>query len=294
MPGKNKTLKVVIIFAVLFMLCLPTITAWAQEKTQYLPQTGDTVYSGGGATLDCTNASQGYVMVSYSGTNHKVKLQISKSGGTTYTYDISKRGEFEVFALTEGSGTYSVKVYENISGTSYSCAFTQTLQINLENNSLPFLYPNQYVNFTYDGEVARISNEITKNLTTELEMVEAIYNYVATNITYDYDKAANVKSGYLPNLETTLSTKTGICFDYASLMTAMLRIQNVPARLEIGYVSGGLYHAWISVYVEDVGWINNLIYFDGTDWKLMDPTFASTGPTKFTGEGYGYSIKYVY
>lgn len=294
MLGNNKILKTVFLLAVTILLFIQPVPALAEEKTKYLPTEGETVYSAGGVALDCSNAAQGYVMVSYSGTNHKVKLQISKNEGTTYTYDITKRGEYDVFALTEGNGSYTVKVYENISGTSYSCAFTQTFQVNLADANLPFLYPNQYVNFTYDGEVAKTSNEVTKGLTKELEIVEAVYNYVATNISYDYYKAENVKSGYLPNVETTLSTKKGICFDYASLMTAMLRIQNVPARLEVGYVSGGLYHAWISVYIKDVGWVNNVIYFDGANWKLMDPTFASTGPGKFTGEGYGYSIKYVY
>ena len=43
-----------------------------------------------------------------------------------------------------------------------------------------------------------------------------------------------------------------------------------------GY-SGGLYHAWVNVYIDNVGWIDNFIYFDGHDWSLMDPTFASSG-----------------
>ena len=42
----------------------------------------------------------------------------------------------------------------------------------------------------------------------------------------------------------------------------------------MGY-TGDLYHAWINTYIPTVGWVNNMIYFDGTSWKLMDPTFAS-------------------
>ncbi len=38
-----------------------------------------------------------------------------------------------------------------------------------------------------------------------------------------------------------------------------------------------LYHAWISVYLDSVGWIDNIIYFDGKDWVRMDPTFAASG-----------------
>ena len=54
-------------------------------------------------------------------------------------------------------------------------------------------------------------------------------------------------------------------------MAAMLRSQDIPAKLEIGY-SGKVYHAWISVYIKDVGWIDNIIEFDGKSWKRMDPT----------------------
>ena len=39
----------------------------------------------------------------------------------------------------------------------------------------------------------------------------------------------------LPSVDETLKTKKGICFDYAALMTAMLRSQGIPTKLEIGY-----------------------------------------------------------
>ena len=93
-------------------------------------------------------------------------------------------------------------------------------------------------------------------------VVTSIYNYVVDNLTYDYEKAATVQSGYLPNVDLTLATQKGICFDYASLMTAMLRAQDIPTKLVIGY-TGQLYHAWISVYLPEQGWIDNIIYFDG-------------------------------
>lgn len=70
-------------------------------------------------------------------------------------------------------------------------------------------------------------------------------------------------------------TQTGICFDYASVMTTMLRSQRIPTRLEIGY-AGENYHAWISTYIKDIGWVNGIIEFNGTSWTLMDPTYAST------------------
>ena len=117
------------------------------------------------------------------------------------------------------------------------------------------------------------------------------------NITYDYNKANTVQSGYVPNPDEILASGTGICLDYASVMTAMLRSQQIPTRLEVGY-AGDAYHAWISTYVENQGWINGIIQFDGQNWSIMDPTFAANAGEKelknFIGDGSNYVTKYIY
>ncbi len=51
--------------------------------------------------------------------------------------------------------------------------------------------------------------------------------------------------------------------------------------------------------LKESGWINGIIRFDGTTWKLMDPTFASNGNQsgeimQFIGNGSNYSVKYLY
>ena len=129
-------------------------------------------------------------------------------------------------------------------------------------------------------------------------MVSAVYNYVVKNLTYDTAKASSVQSGYLPNVDLVLAQKKGICFDYAALMTAMLRSQDIPTKLVVGY-TGNLYHAWINVYLEGQGWVDKIIYFDGTSWKLMDTTFASSGNQsqeimQYIGNGANYQAKYSY
>ena len=75
----------------------------------------------------------------------------------------------------------------------------------------------------------------------------------------------------------------------------MLRSQRIPTRLEIGY-AGTEYHAWISVYIKDIGWINGIIQFTGDTWTMMDPTFASTSknPIKFVPTKDKYKISFMY
>lgn len=269
----------------------------------YTPSSpGTTSYSGGGATLDASNSAQGYVTVSYSGSNQKVKLQITKQGGTTYTYDIVKRGSYEVFPLTEGNGSYTVNVFENVGGTSYAQALGETISVSLQSGLLPFLYPNQFVGFTAGSAAVKQAEKLAEGAADDLGVVAAVYNYVIKNVSYDTKTAEAVTSGkitsYIPSVDGTLSSRTGICFDYASLMTAMLRSQNIPTRLEVGY-AGSIYHAWLSTYITDVGWVNGVIYFDGKTWKLMDPTFASSGNgsaeiMRFIGNGANYNKKFVY
>ena len=117
-------------------------------------------------------------------------------------------------------------------------------------------------------------------------------------MTYDRELAATVKSGYLPVLDQVLEKKSGICFDYAALMTGMLRSQGVPCKLVVGF-AGSAYHAWISVWSEENGWVDGVIYFDGHSWQRMDPTFASSGQQSraimdYIGDGKNYSAKYFY
>jgi hypothetical protein len=99
-------------------------------------------------------------------------------------------------------------------------------------------------------------------------------------------------------VDAALDRGKGICFDYAAVTAAMLRGLGIPCKLVAGY-AGAAYHAWIRAYSEETGWVNQLIYFDGKGWKLMDPTFASAGNQsdeimKYIGDGSNYTEKFVY
>lgn len=258
---------------------------------------GVTVYQNDFASIDASNTSQGYVMVKYNGTNEKVKLQITCPDQSCYTYLISDRGAYDTFPLTAGNGSYTLQVLENVAGDTYTVSLTQSINISIEDEFLPFLYPNQYVNFHADSKAVSKGSDLAKDTYSDLDVVQNIYNYVIKNISYDTEKAQNVSYGYVPDVDDTLSSKKGICFDYAALMTSMLRSQNIPTKLEVGY-SGDAYHAWISTYIDDKGWVDDIIQFDGDTWQIMDPTLAATNDSaavkKYVGDGSHYVVKYTY
>lgn len=260
---------------------------------------GAVVYNEDNIIIDASNTANGYVMMNYSGENEKVKFQIKAPDGTEYTYLVSAYGEYAVYPLPGGNGTYNVTVFESVSieDNLYAIAFTQELDVTIENEFAPFLHPNYYVNFAPDSDSVAKGSELAGDCYSDLDVVSNIYDYVISNVSYDVEKAETVPYGYTPDPDETLATGEGICFDYASLMSAMLRSQNIPTRLEVGY-AGDVYHAWISCYVDEIGWVADIIEFDGKNWSLMDPTLAanndSSAVKKYIGDGSKYMIKYTY
>lgn len=248
------------------------------------------------AVIDYSHADQGYICADYSGSVSKIKLILSGPDGTDYTYDLHGNG-YEVFPLSAGSGSYKATIYENISGTSYSTCLYAGFDAVLANEFGPFLYPNQYVNFNADSKAVAKGAELAADADTDLDVVISIYDYITASIKYDYNKASDPPAGYVTDVDEILSSGTGICLDYAALMSAMLRSQQIPTRLEVGYAKDA-YHAWISVYTEETGWLNGLIEFTGSSWTLVDPTFGANSSEKslkkFIGDGANYTLKKVY
>lgn len=264
--------------------------------TVLTPQASNkTVFQNELACIDASNVSEGYLMVKYKGSNPKVKLQITGPSSITYTYNLHTG--YETFPLSSGSGAYSVAVYENVTGNQYSTAFSKSIDVKIINEFGPYLYPNQYVNFTAASQTVAKGEELAAQASSDLEVVSNVYNYIINHISYDYNKAANVQSGYTSNVDDILVRGTGICLDYSAVMASMLRSQGIPTRLEVGYAADA-YHAWISTYIKDIGWVNGIIEFDGKSWKLMDPTFAASTSERvlknFIGNGSNYVTKYIY
>mgnify|MGYP003290072732 CR=1 FL=1 len=260
---------------------------------------GETVFGNETVTIDASGLSGGYIVLTYLGTNEKVKFQIAAPDEVTYTYLVANYKEPIVYPLTGGNGTYLFSLLESVDAKKdlYAIAFSQEAEVSVTDEFLPYLTPNVYSFFDSSSASVLKGTELAKECYSDLEVIENIYHFVTQTITYDEAKARSVTYGYIPNPDETLSCGTGICFDYASLMTAMLRSQQIPTKLEVGY-AGEAYHAWISCYVEEVGWIDNIIEFNGESWSLMDPTLAANNSRsavqEYIGDGSRYIVKYTY
>ncbi|GKX30156.1 hypothetical protein SH1V18_26360 [Vallitalea longa] len=185
-----------------------------------------------------------------------------------------------------GNGEYTVGIYKKSDGNKYKLLTSSKVHIDSNKNAV-FLASVQNVHWTSNSKAAILAKELTKNTKTDREKVEIIYDYIIDNVSYDYEKANNVSSKYLPSTSLTLSSEKGICYDYASLFAVMLRSINIPTKLIHGDSNfTSAYHAWNEVLVE-----NEWIVVDTT----VDASLKSEGlKVSFEKQSSDYNVKMVF
>ncbi len=251
------------------------------------------------AVIDYSNTGDGYIMVKYTGSNSLVKVQVTNPNSSSQVYTINTNGNYEAIPLTGGDGKYTVMVCESV-GTLFAPVNVGKFSVTLSDPLAPYLRPSNYVPFAYGDSAVVKSSQLCAGAKNDLEKVDRVYSWLVDNVTYDYNLASSVKPGYVADSEKVINKKIGICLDYAGTMAAMLRSQNVPVQVVVGKVSGtSSLHAWVNVYVTDVGWVCEAIYFDGSAWHRMDPTFAASSKSsdsiiQFIGSGSNYIAEKLY
>ena len=258
---------------------------------------GKNVFTADSAVLDYSNCTSGYISVDYKGKT-RLKMLLKKDSGQ-FDYDIYPAKGPQYFTLAQGSGTYTAELYEMLDNGKFVKLFGEQFKAKIADEVNMFTYTNQFVSFGSSSACVAKASEVCAGCTTNIEKIAAVFGYVTDNITYDKALAASVTSGYIPDPDKVLSKKKGICFDYASLVAAMLRSQGVPTRLVIGYASPNIYHAWNEVYTPEKGWIAAEIVLDGKGFKRIDATFYASASNKQTFADYiaksgNYSDVYVY
>ncbi len=176
---------------------------------------------------------------------YKVLVQKSNS---KYFYNLYK--ENEVFPLQMGSGTYQVAIYKHVSGKKYRPINSTSQVVNLGENDV-YLQSVQNINWEDTMRAIKLAKELSLDKAKTEEQFKAIYDEIVKTIVYDDFKAQIVSQDvrYLPVIDETLDKRSGICYDYSSLMASMLRSLNIPTKMVHGKSSntGDVYHAWNEV-----------------------------------------------
>lgn len=229
--------------------------------TQPTPAQTVTTVPGSGAYIDTSLKEKGLVRVGYKGTgSEKLKVMVAK-GETKYYYPLKPDGVIHGFPLQLGNGEYKVSVLNNISGNQYGYLKTETLSINLKDPNIVYLNSIQTITWNPDSAASKKNIQLTTGITDPTKKINASYDFIVKNVTYNYDKINGLTSEYTPNPDETLKVLNGICYDYSSLFAAMKRSEGIPIKLVKGYNKyTDVYHAWNEVYING-------------KWVVVDTTF---------------------
>lgn len=247
----------------------------------------------GDVYIDISAVEQGYVAVS-AVSDSRLKFQVIT--GDTYNYDLKNDGTPSIFPLQSGNGEYTFRVMENIVDNSYAPLYETSADVTLLDEFQPYIRTNNYVKYDRDSKCVKLASEFSADSSDAMDLIDHVFTYVCENIVYDADKASSVTTGYIPDPDETISSRKGICFDYASLTAAMFRSQGIPTKVIFGYVSpDNLYHAWNMIYTSEQGWIVAEFKMDQNNWNRVDLTFSANGAdADFIGDGSNYTGIYQY
>jgi transglutaminase-like putative cysteine protease len=169
----------------------------------------------------------------------------------------------------------------------------QWLQLLRMRNKVPYIDFLKVEPFHAFMEVAKIVHLTNSKDVTPLVAAQRLNQYVFEN--FEYNKG-------ITSVETTLNEiwelKAGVCQDFAHMLSALLRMINIPARYVSGYVcpnkSGmrgeGATHAWVEAYIPFYGWLgfdptNNVLATNLHVRLAVGRNFSDCSPAKGTYKG---------
>jgi len=280
------------------IILLATITFFSFNCTLAMPQAEDemiieipdimTPLASGISTeeisyviIDYSHTYYGYIMAKHiECASVDIKILITKPNGAKHIYSLHPENGFDAFPLTGGDGTYIIQILKHIEGMQYMEMFSSSFDAVLTSEFMPFLHPNQAVQFTRHCAVVRKATELTAGIDNIPDKISAIGNFIVSNVTYDDSLIDTREHGYIPDVNNILEAGSGLCLDFSALMVAMLRSQIIPAKLVVGSADE-IYHAWVEAH-------------DGEKWIILDLTISGNPLSQRRINEMNYTIEFVY
>ena len=218
------------------------------------------------------------------------------------------------------ASTIALMVVFGSSLTAEASDLTWVYEHNLELTT-QWVNPGDYVNNQaeqVDAEeqyIIDLSNEIVSGATDDFEKLEKIYDWVTTNICYDYDEVSHNatvitnedkvradEAGFLlvytrddgstgslilggRGLQTAI-LRRGVCSGYSVLLSDLLKAQEIPSIVIHGYAGDDLPQMQGAVRsgVTNHAW--NAAFVNG-EWVFLDSTWDSGN--RYSGGAYNYA-----
>lgn len=164
-------------------------------------------------------------------------LKIKDNIVAKYSFPELSAGEYNIiFSGSAHIRTYNIKNAKKLN-----------TNISPEKDLSKYLLPEKAIE-SNDSYIKSIANTIIGD--TQEEIAENIYKYIQDNILYK-------NTNYLLSAKEALYNKYGKCGEFSSIMTALLRAKNIPARIVIGNIAreNDNQHNWVEVYFDKYGWV---------------------------------------
>ena len=149
------------------------------------------------------------------------------------------------------------------------------------------IFINPRINYVYPAKIKPekylawqkfwpVDNQEIKDLSRQLKTPKAIYDYVVSNLLYDYDRV-NQKPQRMGAVEALNNKTSAVCMEFTDLFITLARAAGIPAREVNGFaytnnpqlrplsLKQDVLHAWPQYYDEEKQlWLN------------IDPTWGNT------------------
>ncbi|HEY5465640.1 MAG TPA: transglutaminase-like domain-containing protein [Clostridia bacterium] len=263
----------------------PYVNFGATYNNAYTGAAATASSADGKASVSMSQAANGVILARVDNVSAACKALVTTPAGSQFQYILSP-GKWLGVPCNGGSGSYTVMLLENVEGSTYLPLLNQAFSVSLGSALKPFTAASILTNFGSGSTAIQTANSLCAGVATTDGKVAAVYSWIISHITYNSALASQISSGavttYIPDIEGIMSTRKGICFDYAALMAAMLRSQGVPTKLVMGTVPQG-YHAWNEVYFQGTGWVVvssfKVKQVSGSAYVMFDTTFGAGGMT---------------
>ena len=261
------------------------------------------VYSNKFVSINTNTASEGYIIVeNFDERAYNLGVYISTNvindldNNSCYTWISDMEGKSSIkVPLTYGVTEYNITVVTSMTyePTGTECSSKKavlTFKPTTVSETGPFLFSAGEVIYDENMMFIKKAEEIAATCSNDFEKVEKIQAWITSYISYKKEEDTPMVV-YQCDLEKIYNRKTGVCYDYAVVLAAMLRSQGIPCRLVFGYYDGAG-HVWTEVYVNSDGvHAADNVYLEGKKWSRVEATLSgANGSKEFINE----SDKYVW
>lgn len=202
-----------------------------------------------------------------------------RTTGQQWAYDLPvTNGSFSGMVRSPFQGNVTVELFPNPfqmlnqNNATLTPSFAYSVNVNTpaltERQKALLATMNQDYNLE-PTQLVGIAEALYQNSPSVDTAIEAINNYVATRIVYNFP-IFNDNSYVWQDAVSAWDTKLGVCHDYAILAASMLKTVGIPTETVPGTANNGVEndgsHEWIQAW-------------DGTQWVTADPCWSAPVPS---------------